>query len=690
MVHLERTKNQILDQEDTDQNSQITVEDSGPKYLQLSTAQSHGLTSRSISGHYMISNLLQELALAQELPDKQIVIEEARLRENPVVRLCKIVSGVFWPNLRRAIDLKGLQTIIKDTKNRGKDQTARIYVPHNDAFAAEYYRRAAEEIKNDFKLDVCVLPEQIDESFVQSINEHPGILSLQLRIRNPLGRWENTTEFSAQAVPKDLTEVRGLPFIVPGGRFNEMYGWDSYFSVLGLLKSVEALQRGQLDNLFMAKSMVDNFVYQLRNYGKILNANRSYYLLRTQPPFLTDMAWQVYLELCKFVADPSKITGAAVEEELLSEAPIEWLRRVCEAAIFEYTTVWMAEPRLVKSTGLSRYFGAGQGLPPETEESHFNAVLKRFAQAAGTDDPHEIARLYNSGRFKSQELGKSFKKEFILYSLRSLDEYFLHDRAVRESGHDTTYRLDGRCAHLCTVDLNSLLYRYERDIARFLELFSLPGECAAEWETRAAARKEAMDKWLWNDEYGQYFDWNFKKEEPVVYDSATAFWPLWAGAASSEQATKLINNLLPKLEMPGGLVSGTEQSRGSISLERPSRQWDFPFGWAPHQIMLWQGLRQYGFEDETRRLAYRWLYTIVKAYSDYNGVVPEKFDVVTGSHRVDVEYGNVGTDFKMVAKEGFAWMNASFMIGMGVLGVKEKRALGALIPSELLYKETKK
>jgi alpha,alpha-trehalase len=142
--------------------------------------------------------------------------------------------------------------------------------------------------------------------------------------------------------------------------------------------------------------------------------------------------------------------------------------------------------------------------------------------------------------------------------------------------------------------------------------------------------------------------------------------------------------------MPGGLVSGTEQSRGSISLERPSRQWDFPFGWAPHQIMLWQGLLDYGHVDLARRLAYRWLYTIVKAYSDYNGVVPEKFDVVTGSHRVDVEYGNVGTDFKMVAKEGFAWMNASFMIGMGVLGIREKRALGALFPPDLLYQKASK
>ena len=137
--------------------------------------------------------------------------------------------------------------------------------------------------------------------------------------------------------------------------------------------------------------------------------------------------------------------------------------------------------------------------------------------------------------------------------------------------------------------------------------------------------------------------------------------------------------------MPGGLVSGTEQSRGSLSLDRPSRQWDFPYGWAPHQIMLWRGLTSYGHLSDARRLAYKWLYTITRAYVNYHGVVPEKFNVVTGSHRVDVEYGNVGTDFKMLAREGFAWMNASFMIGLKVLERREVRALGALIEPEKLW-----
>lgn len=642
----------------------------------------------------MIANLLQELVLAEEgksLPSSHVVIEEKILNENPIYRLCKMITGVFWPNLRRTIDLKGLKEICLDSKNRGKDQRPRIYIPHDDKFAAKYYEKVAKAMKPEFDLDVKILPKEIGEEFVASINEHPGILSLQLRIKNELDLWEDadgedvdaehvnikgeTSDISDNIDFPNISDVRGVPFIVPGGRFNEMYGWDSYFSVLGLLESIEETNKCRLHDLFLAKSMADNFVYEIEHYGKILNANRSYYLLRTQPPFLTDMTWKIYSELKKFVEEENQsVCGSEVEAFLLSETPRDWLKKMSKAAIKEYWTVWRDEPRHVNEYGLARYFGSGKGLPPETEASHFNAVLLRFAKLARyeeTEDPKIIAKDYNEGKFKCP----------------ALDEYFLHDRAVRESGHDTTYRLDGRCANLLTVDLNSLLYKYEIDISRFLEELNESESdegSVEEWRKRAAERRKQMDRWLWNEEAGQYYDFDFVKGEQVIYDSATAFWPLWAGSASPEQAEKIISTLLPKLEMPGGLVSGTEESRGSLSLDRPSRQWDFPFGWAPHQIMLWRGLTNYGHLKDARRLAYRWLFTIIKAYVNYHGVVPEKFNVVTGSHRVDVEYGNVGTDFKMLAREGFAWMNASFMIGLKVLERRELRALGALIEPEKL------
>jgi alpha,alpha-trehalase len=90
------------------------------------------------------------------------------------------------------------------------------------------------------------------------------------------------------------------------------------------------------------------------------------------------------------------------------------------------------------------------------------------------------------------------------------------------------------------------------------------------------------------------------------------------------------------------------------------RQWDFPDGWPPHQMLAWQGFKNYGMNTDAERLAYRWLYTIARNAHDYNGTIPEKFNVVTGSHDVFIEYGNVGTRFDYITPEGFGWMNASF------------------------------
>jgi alpha,alpha-trehalase len=96
------------------------------------------------------------------------------------------------------------------------------------------------------------------------------------------------------------------------------------------------------------------------------------------------------------------------------------------------------------------------------------------------------------------------------------------------------------------------------------------------------------------------------------------------------------------------------------------------------EILAWSGLENYGFKDDAQRVAYRWLYTLTKAFFDFNGVIPEKFDIVNMTHKVDVEYGNVGSDFKYVVKEGFGWMNASFQIGLNMMSIKWRRALGTL------------
>lgn len=316
----------------------------------------------------------------------------------------------------------------------------------------------------------------------------------------------------------------------------------------------------------LAKSMVINFCFEIEHYGKILNANRSYYLCRSQPPFLTDMALRVY----------EKIKGEPDAKE--------FLRMAFSAAIKEYFTVWTAEPRLDPVSGLSRYRPDGLGIPPETEASHFESILLPYAKKHGIS-VDEFHQKYDDGELLEPEL----------------DEYFMHDRAVRESGHDTTYRLDGVCANLATVDLNSLLFKYEKDIehvihTHFNDKFALPAEVRAAarnidptgkenrvnpessvfWTRRKQTRQRLIRKYLWCSKRNAYFDYDTVKKETTEYWSATAFWPLWAGLCKPGEATGIILNVLPRLEEAGGLVSGNKESRGDVGIDRPNRQWDFP------------------------------------------------------------------------------------------------------------------
>ena len=154
----------------------------------------------------MLSNLLQELALARDHNRKRIVLDEARLTENPVDRLSRMIKNSFWHSLTRRIDGDGLEIITADPKNRTGRVNPRIYVPYGEPAMAEYYRRVAKE-KPHMNLDVQVLPEKPDDPvFVKSLNSKPGLLALAMN------------EVDDNDSGKTL---KGIPFIVPGARFNE-------------------------------------------------------------------------------------------------------------------------------------------------------------------------------------------------------------------------------------------------------------------------------------------------------------------------------------------------------------------------------------------------------------------------------------------------------------------------------------
>jgi alpha,alpha-trehalase len=628
-VATDRLTTDLLENEDTDGDRKITVHDPfirgtdrGDKSIWFTTIEGERC---QVAGTAFLANLLQELTLLKEQGLDSAWLRSDRIFELPADRVSRSIRELYWSGLTRTVDEAGLPRLIADEKTSSADGFRYVYVPSSDALARTYFTSVSAR-HPEWKLQVRTIPPHTDSAFVQSLDGRHGVLSLSLRHAAD-GR------------------IQGVPFVVPGGRFNEMYGWDTYFIILGLL------QDGRVE---LAQGMVDNLVYEVNNYGAILNANRSYYITRSQPPFLTSAALACYSKMPKTLQSK------------------EWLRGVFDAAIREYHQVWMNKNRLL-AIGLNRYFDSGSGVPPEVEPGHFAVIFQLYATELNTDI-RSFEASYRKGLLHNPQL----------------DTFFVHDRAMRESGHDTSYRLLGICADLATVDLNSLLFKIEMDVAATirrvfgdaLRLRDGSVERSAAWMLRAESRRSLMYRYLWNQERGMFFDYNVATRSQTGYVSATTLWPLWAGLASVDQARAVVQNALPLLEAPGGIAASTEDSRGAITPEHPQRQWDYPFGWAPHQMLAWQGLLDYGYSPESQRLVYKWLYTIAFNAANYNGTVPEKFDVVTRSHEVYAEYGNVGTKFEYITREGFGWTNASFQVGLGLLRPSLRDTLNRLFPPE--------
>lgn len=612
--------------EDTDQDKKITKDDTGDKIFKAKTIDGKEV---EIASTYHLSNLLQELALAKAEGLDTAEIPRSRIEEQPADRLSRLIKTKYWDNLTRRVDKDGLERILTDTK-ASDSLMRRLYVPATDSVGQTYFKALEANFK---QFQVVVLPKDISPEYVKSINDKPGILSLK------------------------LDKGKSVPFVVPGGRFNEMYGWDSYFESVGL--NVD----GRAD---LSKAMIENFAYQIQHYGKILNANRSYYLTRSQPPFLTSFIRETY--------------------KTLGENDKKWLEEMTKAAIDEYYKVWMNQSTKLAPNGLNRYYAEGIGIPPETEEGHFDEHLEIYAEKSNMNI-EEFAKAYQNGT-----LGNTGFDADEDLSLPRLDEYFLHDRSLRESGHDTTWRLDGVCADLNTVSLNSLLYKYETDLAfliktYFDDSFEYEGQTIDEalWLDKAEKRKILMNKLLWNEKDKVFYDYNYETKAPLVYESATNYYPLWAELATEKQAEHLKNSLLNTLKAKGGILSSSKASVEAFASSDVARQWDYPNGWAPHQMMLWKGLMNYGFEKEAQEFIYRWLWMITKNATDYNGTIPEKYDVVNCTHKVYAEYGNVGTEFDYITPSGFGWMNASYQYGLSLLDKDLKEKLNQLVDPEEVF-----
>ncbi len=420
------------------------------------------------------------------------------------------------------------------------------------------------------------------------------------------------------------------PYVVPGGFFNEMYGWDSYFIVLGLLADGRAA---------LARDMVDNFLYEVEHYGGVLNANRTYYLTRSQPPFLGAMI--------RALLDD----GSAFRDKAEAQA---WLAHAYPLALRDYATWTRAEHR-AGTTGLARYFDYGSGPVLEMRDAAYLRNVIAWLRAHPERDPGWlIAASEHPDAAETARLEKESCDVTISpacrdawadgYRLRA--DYYLGDRAMRESGFDINFHFGpfaGATHHYAPVCLNSLLYAYANDLAGFARRLGKLDD-AARFERAAAARKAAIDRYLWDPQRGTYADYDFVAGKPAADAYATMFYPLWAGAASSEQAAAL-RGQLALFERKGGLA---------MSRDRSGAQWDAPFGWAPVNWLAVSGLQRYGFTDDARRIAGAFAATIDRALAR-DGSIREKYNMETGDADVQV---SVGYADNVV---GFGWSNGVYL-----------------------------
>lgn len=359
-------------------------------------------------------------------------------------------------------------------------------------------------------------------------------------------------------------------YVVPGGRFREIYYWDSYFTMLGLMVS---------DEQDLVYSMLKNFAWLTQTVGHIPNGNRTYYLSRSQPPFFAAM-----------VALYAQDQGEQAALEFLPALETEhqfWMRGTATLAPGK------ARQRVVRMPDgsiLNRYYDQSANPRPESYLEDVQTV-----QAVAEPDRRQ--------------------------TYRDL-------RAAAESGWDFSSRWFADASTLTTiqttqivpVDLNSLLYHLELTISRLYRVQADPSK-AAHYATLAQNRKTAMHKWLWDEKQGYFRDYNWRRSRGTEVRSLAMVYPLYFNLANDDQADAVAQQLQDAFLYNGGLVT---------TLNDTGEQWDYPNGWPPLQWLAAQGLRQYGHHALSRQIAERWLALNRKVFRQ-TGKMMEKYNVVDTS-----------------------------------------------------------
>jgi alpha,alpha-trehalase len=378
--------------------------------------------------------------------------------------------------------------------------------------------------------------------------------------------WEPLTRQREAVASYSSLLVLPRPYVVPGGRFRELYYWDSYFTMLGLLRS------GRRD---LVVDMVQDFAFLIDSYGHIPNGTRSYYLSRSQPPLFYKMVALLSSQ------NPDVAFGQFLPQ----------LRRE-----YDY---WMQGATHLRRGSAARHVVA---LPD-------GSLLNRYW------DERETPR------------DESFREdtELALTANRPAQTLWRDIRATAESGWDFSSRWldDGRSVatvittEIVPIDLNSLMFGLETAISFGCKAQAQP-DCAREFTRRARARQAAVERYLWDGSTGAYLDYRWTRRNRIQRLSAATLYPLFTGLASTTHAAKVASTVKARLLKAGGIVTTTQET---------GQQWDAPNGWAPIQWIAIAGLRSYNKPSLAETIACRWMFNVNTVYAR-TGKLVEKYDVV--------------------------------------------------------------
>jgi alpha,alpha-trehalase len=352
-------------------------------------------------------------------------------------------------------------------------------------------------------------------------------------------------------------------YIVPGGRFREIYYWDSYFTLLGLQVS---------KRVDMIENMVNNFAFLLNKVGHIPNGNRAYYVGRSQPPFFSLMVHVL-----------SEERGKNVLVKYLPELEKEY-------------QFWMESSEILR------------GAAHRVVRLEDGTLMNRYWDENDTPRP------------------ESYKEdvEIAHASKRNPAEMYRHLRAAAESGWDFSSRwfkstdsfASIRTTEIIPVDLNCLMLHLEQTLAEAYQLAN-DAEKALFYQNSSKKRQNAIEKYCWDDKKGFYFDYDFVTNQQTEHYTLAAVFPLFFKIATQNQAAKVAEILASQFLKTGGLTT---------TLAFTGQQWDAPNGWAPLQWMAFKGLQNYGFSDLANQVKTHWLNANIKIY-EKTGKMTEKYNV---------------------------------------------------------------